>query len=529
MSRLRRDMSRRKLDDLLSRADDEAFVLMAWATHAIQDKRVHRVRGLLEFPSEAATDDISSKFAILPWKIETLLNELLAAEKRAIVDGRPNIRLNCRLFAAMAKVTRALAGLENAQDGLTLRHISVLREMHRLGQRQFEWQRGFLSTPRYYRAGFVYGGPLTRAFFSGANGFTIDEFVLGCFALYALFIERPIVRPGNTGLLGIDKDTLDRILGLVTASHKDARAQARAMRTRPGHVAYKKSLFRTTPCLSFADADGRLRIHAPLPDLLVLRSTSGLFYDLVRAGDEVKNEIAGRFETYCREFLRLTLPSFDVAASYQYPYRKNRIDTPDVLVRQAGEVVLIVECKATRMSYEARFSDDPVVDARRGHEELAKGVFQIWRLVSHHRRGLLADERLSPNVRGIVLTLDTWLSMAEVLQDDVLEMAKTMATEKDLEILQQDRIPVVFSPVADMEDTVLVATERSFFAAVEAAATDPSYHGWALWSVHRDITGREVEGRPHPFADRVGDVFNWWTGLGGAGEAAEKEGLPVES
>ena len=58
----------------------------------------------------------------------------------------------------MARVTNILASLENAEDGLTLERINVLREMHRLGQRQFEWQRGFMSYSRLYRAAFIYGG-----------------------------------------------------------------------------------------------------------------------------------------------------------------------------------------------------------------------------------------------------------------------------------------------------------------------------------------------------------------------------------
>jgi hypothetical protein len=81
------------------------------------------------------------------------------------------------------------------------------------------------------------------------------------------------------------------------------------------------------------------------------------------------------FETYCLEFLRSMLPSHVVAGSYKYPFRKNQIDTLDVLVYDQGAISVILECKATRMSYEARFSEDPMAEARRGYEEMARGVF----------------------------------------------------------------------------------------------------------------------------------------------------------
>jgi hypothetical protein len=169
MSHVRRKLFKGKLTDLLARADDEAFFVMVWATFAIQSGRPERARPLLMFPPEAATRDLASKFAVHPWKLETMLNEVLTTPKLKLLSNHPNRRLDCRKFEAIARVTNALARLENAEDGLTLERINVLREIPRITQRQFEWQRGFFSYPQFYRAGFVYGGDVTRAFFAEAN------------------------------------------------------------------------------------------------------------------------------------------------------------------------------------------------------------------------------------------------------------------------------------------------------------------------------------------------------------------------
>ena len=183
-----------------------------------------------------------------PWKLETLLNELLTTPKLKLLPDQPNRRLDCRQFQTIAHVTNALARLENAQDGLTLRRVNVLREMHRLGQRQFEWQRGFLSYSQFYRAAFIYGGDLTKAFFAEAYGFSIDDFALTCFALRALFLEKPIfLRGGGMEMIGISERTLGAILDLLSIPHAKARKRASQLRSGSGHTGYKRSLFREHP------------------------------------------------------------------------------------------------------------------------------------------------------------------------------------------------------------------------------------------------------------------------------------------
>jgi hypothetical protein len=512
MSHVRRKLFKGKLTDLLARADDEAFFVMVWATFAIQSGRPESARPLLVFPPEAATRDLASKFAVHPWKLETMLNEVLTTPKLKLLPNHPNRRLDCRKFEAIARVTNALASLENAEDGLTLERINVLREIPRIGQRQFEWQRGFFSYPQFYRAGFVYGGDLTRAFFAEANGFTMHDFALACFALRALFLDKPIVsRGGGRDEIGISENKLDAIFDLVSIPHPRARRRASELRSGPGHTAYKRSLFREYPCVAFGDAGER--VHAPLPDLLTLRGTSGLFYDVIKGGDNVRNEISGRFETYCLEFLRSMLPSHVVAGSYKYPFRKNQIDTPDVLVYDQGAISLILECKATRMSYEARFSEDPMAEARRGYAEMAKGVFQIWRFASHHRRGLLRQERLRSDVKGIILTLDTWLSMADVTRSDVLELARTMAATGDSDIIEADQIPLIFCPIEDLEATLSTATDASFFRAV-SAATEERFQGWQLWGVHSEIAPDVKENNGYPFEGLMAEVMPWWSRFG---------------
>jgi len=136
MSRLNRDRYRKKLHKLLSRSNVEKFVQMVWAIDALQSGRAEAASRCIRFPAEAATDDITSKFAVHKWDLETLVCQLLITPKDRLREGR-NRHTNCSLFNAGATAVNHLRALENAESGIYLRRFSILNEMHRIGQRQF--------------------------------------------------------------------------------------------------------------------------------------------------------------------------------------------------------------------------------------------------------------------------------------------------------------------------------------------------------------------------------------------------------
>lgn len=483
---------------------------MMWSIHAAQTGRENKARPFLEFPEEAATTEISSKYAVHPWKCETLLNEVLTVPKQRIIPGKPYKTLNCGTFSSVALVLNTLTSLENAEDGLTLKRVSVLKELHRLSQRQFEWQRGLITLAGLYRSGFIYGGPKAKASFETTNQFSLNEFSLACFAIRAALQDKPaIVRDFDLSAIGISEEKRRAILNKISISNLEAKYKSKILRNTNEHTGYKKSLFRVYPCVSFGQ-NGE-RVHGPLPDLIILRSTTGLFYDVINGGGDVRNEISSRFEQYCVELLQCMLSTTRVRPSFKYQFtRRQQIESPDILVSaNQNPISLIVECKARRLSYEARFSEDPVSEARDAYNEMSKGLFQIWRFVAHQRLGLTPNEPISADVRGIVLTLDTWLSAASVMQDEVFELAKRRASE-DNNITEEDHIPVIFCPIGELEETLSVSTDSSFFETV-FAATDVKFRGWSLSGVHQELgLDRNATEKEYPFTNRMADVLPWW-------------------
>jgi len=198
---------------------------------------------------------------------------------------------------------------------------------------------------------------------------------------------------------------------------------------------------RRFPIISFGSRNERLR--APLPHLITLRTTSGIYYDLISGPARLRNEAAKRFESYSAKYIQSMLPSSCVKRSYKYRLRGNVVDTPDIFVTNQGEVVVVIECKATKLTFGAQFAEDPMSEAKSAYDEIVKGVFQIWRYFSHVRRGLVDTAAVNPDACGMILTLDTWLDMSRELQEGVIANAATLASDSDPEIIAQDRRSII--------------------------------------------------------------------------------------
>jgi hypothetical protein len=337
---------------------------------------------------------------------------------------------------------------------------------------------------------------------------TVSQFALIGFALYAIFMGRPYAdRCIDLTAAGISAKQLEAGLRLLCIDAADAPAALRRIvqdaGAGPWPMAYKPSLLRSRPVLAFGTQGERLR--APLPKLILQRVTFGLYYDVLQPGGALRNEIAARFERYAADLVRALLPALDVEQTYAYPAGRGRqIDAPDVLVGQAGELAVVIECKATKLTFAAQFSEDPAVDAQARYAEIGKGVFQVWRFFAHCRLGR-TRHRITAQTRGLLLTLDTWLVAARELQAHVRQVAAELA-DADPDILEEDRRPVLFTAIQDFEGLLSQTDEQGFLRTLDAGA-DERFLGWILPNVSRDL-GPLAERKRYPFSPD--ELLPWW-------------------
>lgn len=511
MSKLKQSIFMKKLDHLLAYSDDDAFLQMVWAVDALQAGREQSARKHLAYPIDAATTDMGSRLAIHKWELETLVNRLLITRKTA--PARGTIRqVNCSAFAACATAVNHLRKLEDAESNLYLGKFSVLTEMHRIGHRQFHWQRGYFNSVQLYRYAYLYGQGECGAYFEATHGISFNDFSAIGFGLYGGFQEYSSVqRTYSLQVLGISDNTRERGLGLLSLSLRGARIAAaelaqnvNANLPRSLPVAYQPSLLRRFPVIESTANPGMLR--SPLPELIIQRITSGVYYDLVAGPGRLRNEASDRFEQYTNELLTRMLPALSSRRGFKYQANGNRVDAPDVLLETPEGVRLIIECKATKLTIAAQFGEDPLEEANKSYQEIAKGVLQIWKFASHVRRNLARDVAMAPQASGMVLTLDNWLVMSNELQDRVIAEARQVA-DRDPEITEADRRHVIFCSISDLEATLSFSDEDSFLSLLSSARED-QFKGWVLPVINSNLAEYSGEKKSHPFD--LGDVLPWW-------------------
>ncbi len=503
-----RSYYRSKLNKLLELARDEEFIQLLWATDALQSQHADAARKFIRpetIPDGAITTKVASKY-IQKWEIETLANELMTVPKiKSARRGKIRI-LDSDNYNVSIICANLLRKLEDAEYRAQKSREDIFTEMGRIAARQFDWQRGFVNIPQLYRYAFVYGQGECAAYFERTYGIALNRFSQIGFMIFSSLTNFPVVRNGNHWLdLDVTCKEFEQVLALIAMPFPVAAKWAQKERKKMVHTADKPSILRQSPCLRFG-AKGE-RIRAPLPELILERVTSGVFYDVIGGGGAIRDDYGKRFEEYCARYIRDALPGLRWEREFKYKKKPCELDTPDIICSEAGNVIMAFECKATRMSQEAMFGKDPM--SARGYLDLTKAVYQLWRFFSHCRRGHV-KRNIDDQAVGIVLTLDNWLVLAETFRKRILEDAAKMANEKEPEITEADRRPVIFVAVAELERVLSAATEKTFREAVIKSATD-KFLGWRLDSVMKELLGDTVpEKRGYPYADDLGTLLPWW-------------------
>ncbi len=503
MARLGRDIYRKKLERYLSHSVDEQIISLVSAVVAAQSGNQKALAVMRDLPPEAVGAELGSPYHIPLWSLETLINELLATPKaKGFGIGRTRV-LNAEMFQTLRALHGLLNKLENAEDGIFLEKHDVFNEMARIVQRQFPWQRGFMNAPHLYRSMLLYGTGSAREHFEASAGISLSDFVkTGACMSGALKNNGWVHRQRNLSEIGISPDVREATLRKLAIPHAEARHLAARMRKGHRHTAYRPSILRDFPIIAFGERGERLR--APIPELIMYRYTSGLYLDVVQGGSAVWTDIGTRFEGYVLEYLQAMMSPYEVIGEQVYGPKKARHRTPDVLISGTDGIVAAIECKAKRMSFDARYADDPIASASVGFDELAKGMFQIWRFFSHARRGLTGDVTVARSCRGVIVTADSWLTMASRLAEQVIAIAMAMA-DAEGDIDEGDRREIAFCPIDDVEYALQHGTADSFLdACCEVSSGEKK--GFMLSVAHAATRDQQ---RDYPFKDRIADVLPW--------------------
>ena len=165
---------------------------MIWAIDALRSGRPEAAARLLAFPPASADQSIGSRFAVHPWELETLLIQLFLTPKRTHSPA-PTRCFDCSKFDSVADLVNRLRKLENVESAVYLSgaNFNIFDELHRIAQRQFHWQRGYLNLPQFYRYAFIYAHGKCGEYFEKTYGLPITELNFVRFTLFAHSMRTP--------------------------------------------------------------------------------------------------------------------------------------------------------------------------------------------------------------------------------------------------------------------------------------------------------------------------------------------------
>ncbi|SHM26183.1 hypothetical protein SAMN05444398_11285 [Roseovarius pacificus] len=500
---------KKELHKLLSRFKDEDLFNLIWATNILQTENYRRALPHLDLKTvnpKAVGIQEPHEFAIHKWELETLANEGLTTPPSAPRKGKI-IRMKHDHYGNIVACINRLRKLENKEFSVGGHKKNIFGELVRIGNRQFPWQVGSANMANLYRNNFVYGQGKCAEEFRKKFQISITDFSKVSFALHASLMSRPSLSGDQAfKVIGVSEEAYRAALRPLCLPLTEARRLATTERRNVIHVAYKPSIFRQYPCINFSGKD--LRIRSPLPQLIMDRMTTGLFYDVVSGGGPVRDEYGRRFEEYCLNFSQRSLPELSWQPEEQYKLKKSPVDTPDILCFDSGSLILVAECKATRMSREAMFGQDPT--SERGFADLVKAVKQIWRFFAHCRLGK-HSANVNPDAVGMVITLDNWLVMAEKLKEEVFRRADREIASFSQDLVRSiDKRRVIFTPVQQYERVMSTATKTSFTQLL-SQATATKHTGWNLDMIHEEVSSFDSSvDREFPFIGDIQDVVPWW-------------------
>ncbi len=508
VTRFRLERSRSVLRDILRWVPSEDFIQMVWAVDLLQGDEPNVAKRFFDnLPDQAINAKIGDKHFAYKWLLEDLINELLVA-RPASRRNLPHRVLNCRNYDGFAHAYNALHEIQDSEQILNVaRQDNILAEMARIGHRQFSWQQPALNIPNFYRAAALYGdGELSRIY-SEERGITPSNMMMLGLGVWAQLGTNPMFSPKSMILpeVGLTTEVVEAGLRLLTAPLAEQRRRAAELRGLGRDRIYRPSALRSYPCISFGSAGER--IMAPLRELVLTRCTEGLYYDLVGISDNVRRELGRAFEEYAVKFISAIMDR-PVTGNLEYRFKGNKIHSPDILVGRPQEIGMVIECKATRMTFDARFATDRRVAGRRGFDELSKAVRQIWRFVSHVRQGLVPEHQAKDDVFGLVLTVDPWLRMTVGEHEAIFDHARQWCAQNEPEIGAADQCPVGFTHIEDFERMAL-QTDANGVTTTCRLGSDPNYIGWGFNDLRGRATAPAIE-REYPFRNEMGLMLPWW-------------------
>ncbi|WP_313569353.1 hypothetical protein [Comamonas terrigena] len=295
-------------------------------------------------------------------------------------------------------------------------------EILRITHQQFPTQLNstYKSLTRYLK---VFGHPDIAPILVSVTGLTIGEiFLLGMALAGHLEHKFGINSDQDYKDFGISKEksvaffsrvsiTRDRLKPLISNQLIDSTWE------------FKWSPLEAYPFIN-VDSKHPNRLYCPIPDLLVRRFSSGLYYDL-KDDPQFGINFGKAYEDYVGELLCYAFKDTDTIVVNVEPYtvgRKNIRHGVDWIVSDKTSD-LFIECKTKRLTQEARQVGHLLL--RKDVEKISEAVVQNYKNILEAKKNLSTWRSNSNQAVPLVITFEDWFlfgpKLHQLLEDGVRE------------------------------------------------------------------------------------------------------------
>lgn len=375
----------------------------------------------IDAPAGAQTTSLEG--LVMPWDLPTLAREV-------VLHASPNGLLRFDSPEVVGQVINGIRDIENEASKLRLgmgggfNEEKLFSEMLRLAHRQFPWQQGNLQTGliRYLK---IFSDPAVAPMLERRTGLSIREFFFLGLALSGHLQYRfDINSDQGYGEFGISRERSMAFFGTLSMDFRDLRRVIESHCQVDANWDYMWNPLESTP-LVYLDPGHPNRLYCPVPQLLLRRFSSGLYYDLV---DEAGfgNAFGTAFENYVGEVLSVAFAKSACSIHKEESYHvagKNLHHGPDWIVCDPGGN-LFIECKTKRLTQAAK-SASGEVELREDIEKIAQAIVQSYKNMLEAMQGKSTWQPNANPCWPLVITFEDWYFLGPMLRDLLADGVKS--------------------------------------------------------------------------------------------------------
>lgn len=379
---------------------------------------------------------------LFPWDLPAIAREvLLHAQQRGGTK-----RLNS--LTVVRTVVNSLRNTGNEGSKLRLTgQDDVFNELLRISHHQFPWQQGniYRSLIRHLK---IFGAPNVVPILEKHTGLTMREFFFLGFALGGHLGHRfDINSAQDYSGFGISKAQATAFFLRLSMSIDDLRPLLAA---QPVDATwdYGWNPLEATPLVAL-DPEHPNRLYCPVPELLLRRFSTGLYYDLVKASG-FGNAFGAAFEAYVGEVLTVAYQDQPTMVLKETPYtvRGFTHHGPDWIVCDAGGN-LVIECKTKRLTHAARQAGD--IALRAEVDKIAEAVVQNYKNIREAEQGLSSWKPNGHPIVPLVITFEDWFFVGPLLHDLLEQSVRSHLPQAGLDVQLMETMPYAVMSCREFE------------------------------------------------------------------------------